>query len=450
MNINKNPEWLKPYIQNKNFVSSIILASLDAADPTEAVSRNLDFSNDCLRIGENEYQFSPSSKLILVGLGKAAPAMINGAIEVLKEWITQGICVCKHLPDKTPSNLQITSIVGNHPVPGEGSLRGGKAIQEAVKGLTQNDLVLLLLSGGGSSLASIPAGSVTLSDMQVLTETLLRSGATINEMNAVRKHLDGFKGGGFLRMASPARVASLILSDVVGSPLSVIASGPTVPDPTTYEQALEIVTRASRFGSIPQSIREYLEKGNRGEVVETVKRDEAAAYNFSNTIIGSNLVSCRAAIDAAGRMGIDAEMVTTELIGEARLAGKYLAEQALAHSSDPGPFVKIFGGETTVTINGNGIGGRNLEVALGAVKDFSGMEDMMLVTLATDGEDGPTDAAGAVVTGDTYSKALSLGLDPDFYLNNNDSYSFFEKVGGLLKPGPTGTNVNDINFIFKL
>ncbi len=433
---------------HNDVIRSIILAALDAADPFCAVKQRITLASDALVIADREYPLSKSSKVVLVGLGKAAQLMVAGALGQIGNKVSKSVCVCKHSPEKRRDWENVVTIIGNHPVPGNGSLEGGKAIRDAVTGLSADDVVVLLLSGGGSSLATIPVEGISLADLQNLTNVLLRSGATINEMNCVRKHLDLLKGGGLLKMAAPAKVAALILSDVVGSPLDVIASGPTVPDPTTFEQALRIVEKAQLSGSIPYSIVEYLKKGVQGIIPETVKPEDAIAQKLHNVIVGSNQVSCLAAVTKARELGMNAELETTELTGEARLAGKYLVDQAIAHSKDPKPFMLVYGGETTVTLKGNGVGGRNLETALGAVRGFRDLEGITLVTLATDGEDGPCGAAGAVVTCRTLDKAIALGMDTEDYLMRNDSYSFFQKAGGLIITGPTGTNVNDINFIF--
>lgn len=435
-------------IQHKDVINTIIHAALDAADPYQSVKRNVSAVSDELVVAGKHYPLTASSKVVLVGLGKAAPLMVTGALEKIGPRVTQSLCVTKHLPENPSGWGKVTTIIGNHPVPGEGSLQGGKAIQAVVTGLMAEDVVILLLSGGGSSLATIPAEGIEISGLQSLTNTLLRSGATINEMNCVRKHLDLLKGGGLLKMSSPARVAALILSDVVGSPLDVIASGPTVPDPTTFEQALSIVESARLSGSIPHSIIEYLQQGRRGEIPETVKPDDPIARGLHNVIIGSNSASCLAAVSKARELGLDAKLVSTELIGEARLAGEFLADQARIFSTLTRPFLRVYGGETTVTVKGSGVGGRNLETALAAAEGLQGLEGIVLVTLATDGEDGPSGAAGAVVTCETIRKARSMGIDAADHLRRNDSYSFFQKVGGLLITGSTGTNVNDINFIF--
>lgn len=443
-----NPKWSEVQLQNKSVIRSIIHAALDAADPFQAIKKNIFLEPGKIIVAGREYPIKKTSKVILVGLGKAAAAMVSGAMEKVGSRTTKSVCVCKHDPGLPKHWENVTTIIGNHPVPGDGSLKAGKAIQDAVMGLKSEDVVVLLLSGGGSSLATVPAEGIELAELQSLTNTLLRSGATINEMNCVRKHLDLLKGGGLLKMAAPARVAALILSDVVGNPLDVIASGPTVPDPTTFKQALGIVENARSSGPIPQSIIEYLQKGIRDEIPETVKQDDPIAQGLHNVIVGSNPSSCLAAIAAARELGLSAELVTTELTGEARLAGEYLAEQARACSHRPRPFLLVYGGETTVTITGNGLGGRNLETALGAVKGLEGLVGITLVTLATDGEDGSSGAAGAVVTCETIERARTMGVDAEEHLRRNDSYSFFQKVGGLMITGPTGTNVNDINFIF--
>ena len=432
----------------KDEVAAILAAALRAADPFDAVTCNLSVVGDILTIGGKKYSRTPEGRIVVVALGKAAPAMLEGAFSKLGGLIQRGVCVSKHPVEAGERVRGIDYVQGNHPVPGDGSLAAGRAIKETVVGLTEHDLVLVLLSGGGSALATLPVEGVTLVDMQELTSTLLRSGADINQMNAVRKHLDVIKGGGLLRLAAPASVSTLVLSDVVGNHLDVIASGPTYPDTTTFTQALEVVKRAHVSGDIPVTILEYLEKGTKGQVPETVRPGNALAVNVNHTIIGSNLESCQAAVQKAREFSFYAELVTTNLVGEAREAGQSLAEIAKERLDLPRPYVLVFGGETTVTITGSGKGGRNQEVALGALKGMAGQSGTVLITLATDGEDGPTDAAGAVVDGTSLTRANRLGLDSDAYLVNNDAYTFFKQMRDLLVIGPTGTNVNDISFIF--
>ncbi|MEN6580021.1 MAG: DUF4147 domain-containing protein [Anaerolineaceae bacterium] len=432
----------------KEEITSILRAAFDAADPVRAVEDNLDLDGDVLIAGNHQFSLPPGARVVTIALGKAAPAMLKGAVNCLGVRIQDGVCVYKH-PQNNLSLLQgIKFIIGDHPVPGEGSIQAGKMIKETVTGLSSNDVVLLLLSGGGSSLASLPAEGITLFDLQESTAALLKSGATISEFNTVRKHLDLLKGGGLLRMAAPARVAALVLSDVVGNDLEVIASGPAYPDPSTYSRAQEILLRTEKFGRPIPGVIDHLNQGAAGKKPETVKPGDAEAKLGFNTIIGSNLNSCLAAVECAQTLGFHAEFLTDRLVGEARKVGEHQAEIAQAKSCLPRPFMLICGGETTVTVVGEGKGGRNQEVALGAVRGFAGLENLLLITLATDGEDGPTNAAGAFVDGSTLTRALARGLDPDEFLRRNDAYSFFESLDDLLVIGPTGTNVNDISLIF--
>lgn len=447
-NISAALDLVKCDIPYKEKIASILKAALDAANPMKAVEDNLNLEGDTLIVGNNQFSLPPGARIVTVALGKAAPAMLKGAVDRLGVRVQDGVCVCKHPQNDTRFLEGIKFVIGDHPVPGEGSIQAGKMIKETVTGLSSDDVVLLLLSGGGSSLAVLPIEGITLSDLQASTTALLRSGATISELNTVRKHLDLLKGGGLLRMAAPARVAALVLSDVVGNDLEVIASGPAYPDPSTYSQALEIILRTGKFRRLNPGVIDHLKQGTAGKKPETVKSGDTEAKLGFNTIIGSNLNSCLAAVDQAQMLGFHAEFLTDQLVGEARSVGEYLAEIAQAKKRLPRPFLFVCGGETTVTVVGEGKGGRNQEVALGAVRGFAGLENVLLVTLATDGEDGPTHAAGAFVDGSTLRRALARGLDPDDFLRRNDAYTFFESLADLLVIGPTGTNVNDISFIF--
>jgi len=447
MNILNGLNEVNCRIPHKELVAAILESALAAADPVEAVRRNLSVHDNYLVAGGEEYPITNNTRLVTVALGKAAPAMLRGAGEVLGKQLKSGVCVTKHVNPAEWSMEGITVIKGDHPMPGEGSLLAGRAIQAALTGLDGDDIVLVLLSGGGSALATLPVEGVSLEEMRQMTGVLLRAGVTITELNSVRKHLDRIKGGGLLRMAAPAQVVALVLSDVVGNPLDVIASGPAYPDDSTYADALQIVRNAEKFGDIPESIINHLQLGVSGSIPESVKPGDSIVATARNFIIGSNNESCRAAVVRAQALGFNAELVTDRLIGEARDAGGYLA--GIARVSDrPTPWMLVFGGETTVTVTGNGIGGRNQEVALGAVRGMQSLRARFLITLATDGEDGPTDAAGAIVDGTTFECAVSAGLDPEKYLKENDANNFFKKIGDLLVIGPTGTNVNDINFLF--
>jgi glycerate 2-kinase len=420
-------------------IDKILTAALQAADPLKSVERNLHYRMDQLQIGEKPYLLYPDSRIVVVALGKASIAMTDAAVSQLGTRIFRGVCVCKHLPTSPKEWSQITLVKGNHPAPDETSVNAGKKIKDVVSGLNTHDVVLFLLSGGGSSLACLPAQGISLKDIQELTNELLKSGASINEINTIRKHLDDIKGGGLLKMASPASIGMLVVSDVVGNPLDVIASGPTVADPTTFQNASEIIKRSLPFESIPESVLAHFEKGVLQEISETVKPGDLVLENSYHKIVACNLDSSLKAAKMAKSLGFNGSVLTNELVGDSKLAGEYLATRIIDRLETRRPIVEIAGGETTVKVTGDGIGGRNLEVALAAVRKLSGFDGTLLITLATDGED---------VSGDTLTDALAFGLSPEDYLSRNDSYNFFKKLGGLIRTGPTGTNVNDLTFLF--
>lgn len=449
MEITKSIEPLKKQNYPVQSISRILQASIEAADPFRVIQQNLSISKEQIQAGSKTFLLYPTSRIMAVSIGKASIAMAQAAQSILGERIEKGIVVCKHRPDGCNFIGRMEVIQGSHPVPEDQSIAAARMIEQMISGLSDKDVVLLLISGGGSALVCLPAEGITLQDMQTVTSALLKSGASINELNAVRKHLDMIKGGGLLKMASPAQLATLVISDVVNSPLDVIASGPAVPDPSTFEVAKNILEKYVGLDAIPDSVRERIEKGVRGEIEETLKPNDPKAERVAHTIVASNKVSAEAAMRTAIEKGFDAEILTCELVGEARLAGENLADLLIEKQVKGKPWLGIAGGETTVKVKGSGLGGRNLEVALGAVRKLKGFSNCLLLTQATDGEDGPTDAAGAYVTGETMARASALGIEPEDYLNRNDAYHFFEKTGGLIVTGPSGTNVNDLNFIFK-
>jgi hydroxypyruvate reductase len=418
-------------------ITEIIQAALQAADPYQLVLENLEVGAGKLRVGEKYYSLEKNSQIIIVGLGKASLAMVQAAESKLGSKIDKGVCVCKHNPDQI-NFITIEVVESSHPIPDQRSVIAARKIKRLVSGLTPKDIVVFLLSGGGSALACLPAEGIFLEDIQRITSSLLKSGASINEINTVRKHLDEFKGGGFLEMVQPSRLAVLVLSDVIGSPLDVIASGPTIKDPSTYADALEILLKYLESTDIPANIVAHINEGIMMEekVTENQKnQDKLTAYH---KVIGSNVISVDAASQRATELGFNSKVLTYSLQGEARNAHQIFMDFEIAR-----PFALFAGGETTVTVRGNGLGGRNLEFALGAVETISRMEDIVLVTFATDGEDGPTDAAGAIVSSNRKVDSTLLAQ----CLENNDAYSYFQKVGGLIKTGPSGTNVNDISFV---
>ena len=430
----------------------VIQAALSAADPRAAVRRSLSLDGSRLSAAGPPLDLDHFRRIRVAGAGKAAQAMTRGLLDVLSERISEGLIITKHIDTYDPLPERVRVLAGGHPVPSPESISGAQDLTQFLAGGSPDDLVFCLISGGGSALMAAPQPPVTLEDMQALTRLLLACGADIGEINTLRKHLDRVKGGGLARMAAPARLVTLILSDVIGSPLDVIASGPTVADPTTYTNALDILEKYNITQQTPASILSILRRGAAGEISETVKPGDPLLDGVTNQIIASNPQAAEAGFVQARQEGFTALLLTSYLQGEASQAGGVLASILRQVDASGQPLARpaciVAGGETTVTLNGKGLGGRNQEMALGAVALLSGLTDVALITLGTDGEDGPTDAAGAVVTGDTLRRARALGLDPLAYLRDNDSYHFFHALGDLLITGPTGTNVNDLVFLF--
>jgi len=431
-------------------------------DPAAAIQRQVRLDGHRLTVADRAYDLSQYRRILVVGAGKASGAMAQAVEEVLGERVTAGLA-------PIPSKFNVSGLVSvkdgytapttrielreaGHPVP---DARGREAAQRMVsllQGTTANDLVICLLSGGGSALLPLPVPGVTLDALQRLTSDLLRCGATINEINAVRKHLSQVQGGQLARLAAPAPVIALILSDVVGSPLDVIASGPTVPDTSTFADAMGVLERYGLVEQTPPTIVAHLRRGLAGEIPETPKPGDPVFAQVQTLVIGDNRIAAQAAVQKAAELGFHTLLLSTYVEGEAREVAKVLAslgkEIARYGQPLPRPACLVAGGETTVTIRGQGKGGRNQELALAAAIALEGWEDVLLLTVATDGGDGPTDAAGAFADGTTVARARAKGLNPAAYLANNDAYNFFQALGDLLITGPTRTNVNDLTLIF--
>ncbi|MDH7478093.1 MAG: glycerate kinase, partial [Candidatus Bathyarchaeota archaeon] len=342
----------------------------------------------------------------------------------------------------------------SHPIPDDSGVKGTRQMLEIVKKAEKDDLIICLISGGGSSLMPLPRGEITIADKREITDALLKCGATINEINTVRKHISDFKGGWLAKKAYPATILNLILSDVVGDPLDFIASGPTVPDSTTFSDAIKVLKKYGLWERTPASIRKVLLEGEKGKIPETPKANDEAFKKVFNVIIGNNRLASQTAQKYLKSEGVSTLLLTATLEGEARHVGTMLASVAREVSASGNPIPKpagiIAGGETTVTITGKGKGGRNQEIALAAAIKMKSMEGAVLASISTDGVDGPTDAAGAIVDGKTLTRAAKEGLIPEEYLAENNSYNFFSKLEDLIFTGPTGTNVNDISIIIVL
>lgn len=429
----------------------LIEAALNAVDPREAVRRFVQVTGDTLRVAEREYSLGQFDRVFVVGAGKASARMAAAVEELLNDRIERGLVITKRRQGSAQPGGRIEIVEAGHPTPDEAGWRAAQKMEAMLDPLGERDLVICLISGGGSALLALPAEGVELADLQQLTDHLLRGGATINEMNCVRKHLSRVKGGQLARLAHPATVVSLILSDVVGNPLDVIASGPTAPDSTTFADAWAVLERYNLTDRVSDGIRDRLRAGLAGDVPDTPKEGDPIFDSVQNVIVGSNALAAGAAAEAARRQGCNAVVLSTYVEGEAREVGKVLAavakECASAGRPVPRPACIVAGGETTVTVSGQGTGGRNQELALAAAIALEGWRGVAVVTLATDGGDGPTGAAGAFVTGNTVRRAREQGMDPRAFLWDNDSYAFFRALDDLVITGQTGTNVNDLTFI---
>ncbi|HTX91962.1 MAG TPA: DUF4147 domain-containing protein [Anaerolineales bacterium] len=426
-------------------VARILSAAVNAVDPGEAVRRFVHRDGATLTVAGQAYDLSGFRRICLLGIGKASVGMSEALAGILGGQLSEGLVVTKHVPASPPASFRV--VPGGHPIPDENSLEAGEKTRELLSGLGPQDLLVCLISGGGSALVTSPVDSVSLADLQALTGLLLACGADIQESNALRRRLDRLKGGGVVRLANGATVVSLILSDVIGNPLEAIASGPTAPDPTTGAVAIAILEKYLLDQKAPASILKNLQS-----LPETPKPGDPAFEKVQNVLVGSNLQAAQAALRQAQEEGFNPYLLRTDLQGEAREAAFELATSLRqAHRTAtpvPAPGCIVVGGETTVTLHGNGKGGRNTELALAAVSELADFPGVLLATLATDGEDGSTDAAGAVVTGESHHYAAGLGLHAGNFLARNDSYTYFAQLEDLLKPGPTGTNVNDLVFMF--
>jgi len=438
----------------RKIVLDLIESALRAADPKTAVKKTLILKGDKLTVNEKTLDLESLNRIYVVGGGKASGAMAEAVEDVLGERITEG---CVNILRGTKERFRtsrIELVEAGHPVPDEGGLKGAKRMMEIARRAEENDLVLCLISGGGSALIPLPVERVLLEDLQEINSVLLRSGADINAMNAVRKHLSSIKGGNLAKAAHPATVVSLIISDVVGDPLETIASGPTVPDSTTYRDAVNVLKEYGIWDTCPEAIKEHLEKGIKGQRPETPKPGDPIFERVFNLLIATNRIACTAAQKEAGKKGLSSVVLTAYLEGEAREVGIVVSGMVkeIAYHNNPWrkPIAVILGGETTVTVRGDasGKGGRNQELALSTALGIDGMEGVAIGAVDSDGIDGFSEAAGAIVDGQTIRNAKKKGLDATEFLYGNNSTAFFESLEDcLIYTGPTGTNVNDLVFI---
>ena len=439
----------------RNSAFNIFQAGVVAADPYQAVKRCLVAEGDKLQILLNDRGGKRSgswAKIHLIAFGKAACPMIKAALEIIPAHYLSGNAIAVTNYENVKPVRGVEVIGASHPLPDEAGFNAAKRCAEMAKNAKAGELVLVLVSGGGSALIPYPVDSVTLQEKIRTTDLLLASGATINQINCVRKHLSQLKGGGLARMVAPADCHALILSDVIGDDLSAIASGPTVPDHTTFSDAINVLKTKAIWHKAPASVRQYLDRGQQGKARETPKAKDNFFANSSHTLIGSNRISVTAILQAAREQGFDAFLYSDNLCGEASAEAEKLVLFAIGQVSkaDSRPLALLAGGETTVTLKGKGRGGRNQEMALAFAisSEKHGLcGDWVFLSGGTDGRDGPTDAAGGMVDSGTIQRLRGAGLNPNELLANNDSYTALKSSHDLLMIGATGTNVADLQVL---
>lgn len=427
-------------------MEEILRAGLDAVDPEQAVRRYVRREDKTLLVGDRSYGLDRYKRIILVGAGKGTAPMAKALEDILGDMLTGGRIIVKYGYGMPLKSIHV--VEAGHPIPDESGLRAAEELLGELQRCTEEDLVIFAFSGGGSALLPAPIPPFTLDQKQECTRLLLECGATIDEINAIRKHLSRSKGGQLAKEAYPATMISLLLSDVVGDRLDVIASGPTVPDESIFGDCIGIVERYDLVERLPKGVMERFKGGLAGVVPETPKQGDPVFLKVQNLIVGNNRDCLLAAREKVRSLGYNTLVLSSQIEGEAREVAQVIAAigKEICQISLPiaPPACILAGGETTVTIHGSGKGGRNQELALACAIAIDGREGISMFSAGTDGTDGPTDAAGAIVDGTTCGRAREAGLDPNAFLMANDSYSFFESLGGLLKTGPTRTNVMDI------
>jgi len=432
-------------------VREIMASAINAVNPYQCIKRYITSMNGGERLGSSASNQDQFDRVFLIGFGKASVPMAKAILDLFEDKISFANVITKDekfLIDNGYRN-KLKVLLGGHPIPTTNSIDATQSLLASLPVLTQNDLVFVVISGGGSALFTNPMNDISLDDMQQLTQILLKSGADIQEINVLRKHLDSVKGGRLALRLHPAQIQTLILSDVIGDRLDMIASGPTIPDPTTFEDAIAVISKYELQDRAPKSIIKILNAGVRGEVSETLKPKDLDLGKNANHLIGTNIQALESAKRKAEELGYQPLIISSHLTGKTKDVAEFLhgiLQTGLAYGYPINkPCCLLFGGEPTVDVKGEGRGGRNQDLVLHMVQKISDKPGVLFISLATDGEDGPTDAAGAASDALVFRDGASMsGLSIDTYINTNNSYEYFKKVGGLIKTGSTGTNVNDI------
>lgn len=427
----------------------IFHAGLESVDSFSAVQKHFVLENEVLAVDGTAYSLGDYNHVYVAGAGKAAAAMAQAVEECLSRRITAGFITVKYGHSRPLKYITVQE--AGHPIPDDAGLEGSKKIIRLLTTADERDLIIFLVSGGGSALLPSPVPGLTLQDLQETTQALLKVGANITEINAIRKHLSRLKGGRLAKLAYPATLIALILSDVVGDHLGSIASGPTSPDETTYMTCQHIIDKFDIGNKIPKSVSDFFVSGQKGQEEETIKSGDPVFQRVQNVVIGSNIQAINEANRRAKKLGYNSLILSSSMEGEAKDVAKIHASIAReifkTQNPLPPPACVLSGGETTVTIRGQGLGGRNQEFALAAAVEIDGLDNTVILSCGTDGSDGPTDAAGAVIDGQTVNRAKQHHMDAEKYLLDNNSYPFFKALDDLIFTGPTFTNVMDLRLI---
>ncbi|NVM55670.1 MAG: glycerate kinase [Candidatus Helarchaeota archaeon] len=434
-------------------ILELLDVGINSVLPRNLIPKLVKLKNGNLYLQNYVFKLSQINHIYVVGAGKASGAMAEALEPILRLYITEGLI---NIPKGTKQRCK-TQIIqlneANHPIPSENGIKGTRKIVEILKKAQENDLIISLISGGGSALLPLPTSSIGLDQLQALNRTLIKSGASIQEINTVRKHCSQIKGGQMVKYGLPATMVTLIISDVIGNPIDSIASGPTVPDPTTFDQAIRILKKYDVWETLAHSIRNHFKNGIKGNIPETPKPSDEIFQKTHTIIIGDIKLACESIKKAAIQKEFQSKIYSYEIIGEARDVGKnfiQIIKEKYSKSLDKEspPVILITGGETTVTVKGNGVGGRCQELGLAILSELGDLPGMIFAALGTDGIDGFTDAAGVIIDKQSVRLMNEKCLDHNKFLNNNDSYNFFKELGdSLIFTGPTGTNVNDLMLI---
>ncbi len=431
-------------MDQRQIAIEIFLAGVESVKPDNLIKRYISINQNILQIEEIKFDLSIIKNIYVVGAGKASAAMAQAMESILGSRITAGHIITKYNHSVPLRFIEITE--AGHPVPDENGIKGTEQILSIVNRAENDDLVICLISGGGSALLADVPEECTLEDLKAVNNILLKTGANITEINCIRKHLSKVKGGLLAKAASPARVVSLILSDVIGDPLDVIASGPTAPDPTTFADAISIIRNYKIENEIPEQIYRVLQEGFEKKRQETLKESDEILFRTDNLIIGTNILALKTAKEKAVSLGYESQIMTNKLDADVTDVANYIVEivKSVKKEKINKKICLLFSGEPTVKVKGKGLGGRNQHLALIAAKLLKDLPGITILSGGTDGTDGPTDATGAVVDSLTSKNATNFHLDMEQYINNFDSYHFFKQEGGLIITGPTQTNVMDL------